>query len=57
LLCINGLNDSVFPIADHHLLLEHGNPKAARFFPVGHMGHTPQTEPLVIDWLLKTLNA
>lgn len=39
LLCINGIDDSVFPIADHYLLLQHGDPKTARFFPGGHMGH------------------
>ena len=39
LLCVNGVNDSAsFPIADMHLLLEHGTPKAARFYPGGHMG-------------------
>src|SRR6266511_5273543 len=38
LLCVNGLDDSVFPIADMYLLLEHGSPKAARFFATGHMG-------------------
>jgi pimeloyl-ACP methyl ester carboxylesterase len=39
LLCVNGVDDSVFPIADHYLLLQHGTPKSARFFPGGHMGH------------------
>lgn len=37
-LCVNGVDDSVFPIADHYLLLQHGDPKSARFFPGGHMG-------------------
>lgn len=53
LLCVNGVSDSVFPIADHYLLLQHGDPKAARFFPGGHMGHGPGidvTETLV-TWL------
>jgi pimeloyl-ACP methyl ester carboxylesterase len=52
LLCINGINDSTFPIADHYVLLEHGDAKSARFFPVGHMGHTPQTTPIIVNWLL-----
>ena len=39
LLCVNGVDDSVFPIRDHYLLLQHGNAKSARFFPGGHMGH------------------
>ncbi|HZT08154.1 MAG TPA: alpha/beta fold hydrolase [Chloroflexota bacterium] len=51
LLCVNGIHDSVFPIADHYLLLQHGDPKSARFFDVGHMGHTPQTTPIIVNWL------
>jgi esterase FrsA len=51
LLCINGVDDSVFPIADHHILLEHGNPKSARFFPGGHMGHAPGMMPALLGWL------
>lgn len=39
LLCINGVDDSVFPISDHYLLLQRGDVKSARFFPGGHMGH------------------
>jgi esterase FrsA len=35
LLCVNGVNDSGFPIADMYLLLEHGSPKAARFYSAG----------------------
>ena len=54
LLCVNGINDSVFPIADMHLLLEHGNPKAARFFPGGHMGGGAAT-PVIVEWLRKQL--
>jgi hypothetical protein len=38
LLGVNGVNDSVFPIADMYLLLEHGSPKSARFYRAGHMG-------------------
>ncbi|MDO8562851.1 MAG: alpha/beta hydrolase [Candidatus Limnocylindria bacterium] len=38
LLLVDGVDDSVFPIADHELLLRHGDPKSARFFPGGHMG-------------------
>ncbi len=47
LLLVNGVKDSVFPITDMYLLLEHGSPKSARFFPVGHMGRTPTTEPMI----------
>ncbi|MBU6422756.1 MAG: alpha/beta hydrolase [Chloroflexota bacterium] len=38
LLLVNGTEDSVFPIRDMYLLLEHGGPKSARFYPGGHMG-------------------
>jgi hypothetical protein len=38
LLCVNGVDDSVFPIADMYLLLEHGSPKAARFYSGGAHG-------------------
>lgn len=51
LLLINGVKDSIFPIEDMHLLLEHGSPKDARFYPVGHMGNTPETVPTIIRWL------
>jgi pimeloyl-ACP methyl ester carboxylesterase len=55
LLLINGLHDSVFPIQDHYLLLEHGDAKSARFFDVGHMGHTPQTNSIIVGWLTARL--
>jgi esterase FrsA len=55
LLLVNGLSDSVFPIADMYLLLEYGDPKSARFFPGGHMGNTPQTIPTIIRWLHRHL--
>jgi len=57
LLCINGLQDSTFPINDHFLLLEHGPPKVARFFPGGHMGHTPTTIPTMANWIAEALRA
>ncbi len=55
LLLVNGLYDSVFPIEDMYALLEHGSPKDARFFPSGHMGHTPQTRDIMVSWLLERL--
>jgi hypothetical protein len=55
MLCVAGLEDTVFPIEDMHLLLEHGRPKAARFFPGGHMGLTPQTLPMITRWLAEQL--
>ena len=54
LLCVNGLNDSVFPIADMYLLLEHGNPKTARFFPGGHMGGGG-AQQVILAWLRENL--
>jgi esterase FrsA len=56
LLCVNGVQDSVFPIADMYLLLEHGNPKAARFYPDGHMGGG-NSRQVIIGWLQKVLSA
>jgi pimeloyl-ACP methyl ester carboxylesterase len=55
LLCVNGVDDSVFPIADHHLLLEHGSPKTVRIYPGGHMGWTPDTEPAISRWIMSHL--
>lgn len=55
LLLINGLKDTVFPISDMYLLLEHGNPKCARLFDTGHMGRTPATEATIVDWIQKKL--
>ena len=57
LLLVNGVADEVFPIADHELLLRHGSPKSARFFPGGHMGHTPRTSPTIVEWLDRELRA
>jgi hypothetical protein len=56
LLCVNGVNDSVFPIADMHLLLEHGNPKASRFYSGGHMGGG-NSQAVIIEWLKQKLAA
>lgn len=55
MLCINGLQDSVFPIADQYLLLEHGGPKSARFYNAGHMGHEPRTMGDMLTWVESTL--
>lgn len=57
LLLINGAHDTIFPISDMYLLMEHGNPKSVRLFPTGHMARTPQTEPLVLDWMEGMLRA
>jgi esterase FrsA len=52
MLLVNGVNDSVFPIADMELLLRHGDAKQARFFEgFGHMGPGAQTVPLMVGWL------
>jgi pimeloyl-ACP methyl ester carboxylesterase len=56
LLCVNGVQDSVFPIADMYLLLEHGAPKSARFYPDGHMGGGNSRE-VIIAWLKHRLRA
>jgi hypothetical protein len=61
LLCVNGVKDPITPIADYYIVLEHGSPKEARFYPEGgHMGTPlgggPDTAtPMLIDWLLAKL--
>ncbi len=56
LLCVNGVNDTVFPIEDMHLLLEHGDPKAARFFASGHMGQPYRVaEETIARWVVDRL--
>ena len=55
MLCINGLHDTTFPIADQYLLLEHGGPKSARFYDTGHMGHTARTMSDMVSWVEETL--
>jgi hypothetical protein len=57
LLLVNGINDTVFPIQDMYLLLEHGSVKDARLFPAGHMGTTPQTQPLLVQWMQERLTS
>lgn len=56
LLCVNGVDDSVFPIDDMYLLLRHGGAKAARFFPGGHMGRSPALFPTIVTWLVRELS-
>jgi dienelactone hydrolase len=56
LLLVNGIKDSIFPIEDMYLLLEHGGPKAARFYDSGHMGNSPTTIPTIVGWLKEKLN-
>jgi esterase FrsA len=51
MLLVNGKEDRQCPIADIHLLIERGSPKAVRLFPGGHMGNTPQTLPTIVRWL------
>jgi esterase FrsA len=56
LLCVNGIDDSVFPIADIYLLLEHGGPKSARFYHGGHMGGG-NSQSVIVQWLKEKLAA
>ena len=48
-------NPAAHPSRSVDRLLEHGGPKAARVFPGGHMGQTPETLPTIIRWLRKEL--
>ncbi|MGA2394587.1 MAG: alpha/beta fold hydrolase [Candidatus Lustribacter sp.] len=51
MLIVNGRDDQQVPFDDMLVLLEHGAPKAARFFPGGHMGYGPDTFPTVLAWV------
>ena len=55
LLLVNGIHDSVFPIKDYYLLLEHGSPKCARFYEAGHMGFTKDTLETIMNWIYEKL--
>jgi hypothetical protein len=55
LLLVNGIHDTVFPIKDYYLLLEHGDPKSARFFESGHMGYTKDTFEIIMKWIRERL--
>jgi len=55
LLLVNGIHDSVFPIEDYYLLLQHGSPKCARFYDAGHMGFTRDTFPTIMNWIAEEL--
>ncbi len=56
MLLVNGVHDSLFPIRDYYLLLEHGSPKCARFFEAGHMGFTRDTDRIITDWIYEKLS-
>jgi len=55
LLITNGMDDSIFPIEDSLLALQHGKAKEARFFPGrGHMGFL-DCFPSLLENLVKVL--
>ena len=56
LLLVNGIHDSVFPIRDYYLLLEHCSPKCARFYDAGHMGFTKDTFETILNWICEKLS-
>lgn len=56
LLLVNGREDKQCPVADIHLLLDHGSPKTVRMFPGGHMGLTPATLPTIVEWLVRQVS-
>ncbi len=57
ILGVNGKLDDQAPVADIHLLMEHGSPKSARIYPQGHhMGRTPgmpydEILTMIVGWL------
>jgi esterase FrsA len=56
LLIVNGKEDKQVPLEDFYLLLEHGNPKAIRLFPGGHMGSIATIFKTVLTWLHEKLD-
>jgi esterase FrsA len=56
LLIVNGKEDKQVPLEDFYLLLEHGDPKAIRLFPGGHMGAIPNIFNTVLTWLHEKLD-
>ncbi|MCJ1436593.1 hypothetical protein MMC27_005973 [Xylographa pallens] len=55
LLLVNGMNDSIFPIEDSLLPLQHGSIKEARFIPgAAHMGE-PAAGKIILPWIEKLL--
>ena len=56
MLIVNGKEDKQVPLEDFYLLLEHGNPKAIRLFPGGHMGAIPNIFQTVLAWLHEQLD-
>ena len=56
LLIVNGKEDKQVPLDDFYLLLEHGEPKAIRLFPGGHMGSIPNIFNTVLGWLHEKLD-
>jgi fermentation-respiration switch protein FrsA (DUF1100 family) len=56
MLIVNGKEDKQVPVEDFYLLLEHGDPKALRLFPGGHMGNIPFVFETVLPWLHQKLD-
>ena len=56
LLCVNGVKDSVFPIADMYLLFEHGKSEIVPSLCRGHMGGG-NSQAVIVQWLKETLTA
>ena len=55
LLMVNGPNDSIFPVDDLYVALEHGDPKEARVVPgTSHMGE-PDAFFINLKWMAKRL--
>lgn len=56
LLLVNGTDDSIFPVDDYYLALQHGEPKEVRLVPnTPHMGE-PQSFVTVLKWIYKILD-
>ena len=55
LLLVDGSNDTIFPIEDTTVLLEHGGPKSARIVAGAHHPSEPAATPLIFQWIADLL--
>lgn len=57
LLMVDGKNDTIFPIEDTTILLEHGLPKTARVIAGAHHPGEPEATPIIFKWIASLLRS
>lgn len=55
LLVVDGKNDTIFPIEDTTILLEHGQPKSARVIAGAHHPGEPAATPTIFEWISRLI--